>query len=137
MKRTPDAAVTSLPRAPRDEAQGRVRHYIITMSIRVVCFALMFFVQPVGWWTWVFGIAAAVLPYIAVVVANAGISTPGTIDTLDDEQWTRMREINLDGLIRLGPDLGLGARLRRLMRLFSSENHVVSPLNTWLPPVEP
>ena len=72
MKRTPDAAVTSLPRAPRDEAQGRVRHYIITMSIRVVCFALMFFVQPVGWWTWVFGIAAAVLPYIAVVVANAG-----------------------------------------------------------------
>ncbi|HEY5877606.1 MAG TPA: SDR family oxidoreductase [Nakamurella sp.] len=36
-----------------------------------------------------------------IVVANAGLSTPGTIDTLDDAQWTRMREINLDGLIRL------------------------------------
>lgn len=36
-----------------------------------------------------------------IVVANAGTSTPGTIDTLDDAQWTRMREINLDGLIRL------------------------------------
>jgi len=36
-----------------------------------------------------------------VVVANAGMSTLGTFDTLDDAQWTRMREINLDGLIRL------------------------------------
>lgn len=72
MRRTPDAAVTSLPRAPRDEARGRVRHYVITMSIRMVCFVLMFVVQPMGWWTWAFGIAAAVLPYIAVVFANAG-----------------------------------------------------------------
>ncbi|MGN7859290.1 DUF3099 domain-containing protein [Microbacterium sp. 22303] len=72
MRRTPDAAVTSLPRAPRDEARNRVRHYVITMSIRMICFVLMFVVQPMGWWTWAFGIAAAVLPYIAVVFANAG-----------------------------------------------------------------
>lgn len=39
--------------------------------------------------------------HLDIVVANAGMSTPGTIDTLDDAQWTRMREINLDGLIRL------------------------------------
>jgi len=49
-----------------------VRHYVITMSIRMICFVLMFVVQPMGWWTWLFGIAAAVLPYIAVVFANAG-----------------------------------------------------------------
>ena len=49
-----------------------MRQYVITMAIRMVCFLLMFFVQPFGWWTWVFGIAAAVLPYIAVVFANAG-----------------------------------------------------------------
>jgi hypothetical protein len=72
VRRTPDAAVTSLPRAPRDEAHARVRQYVITMAIRMACFLLMFFVQPFGWWTWVFGIAAAVLPYIAVVFANAG-----------------------------------------------------------------
>lgn len=72
MKRTPDAAVTSLPRAPRDEARDRVRHYAITMGIRTICFVLVFTVQPMGWWTWVFAIAAAVLPYIAVVFANAG-----------------------------------------------------------------
>ncbi|MGN8025715.1 DUF3099 domain-containing protein [Microbacterium sp. 22242] len=72
MRRTPDAAVTSLPRAPRDEAHGRVRQYVITMSIRMACFVLMLVMQPLGWWTWVLGIAAAVLPYIAVVFANAG-----------------------------------------------------------------
>lgn len=42
------------------------------MTIRIVCFALMVLVQPYGWYTWIFGISAAVLPYIAVVFANAG-----------------------------------------------------------------
>ena len=36
-----------------------------------------------------------------VVVANAGLSEPGTIEDLDDGTWERMRSINLDGLIRL------------------------------------
>lgn len=36
-----------------------------------------------------------------VVVANAGLSMPGTVDTLDEVVWERMRSINLDGLIRL------------------------------------
>ena len=73
MRKTANApSVTSLPRAPQEEARGRVRHYIITMGIRVACFLLMVLVQPYGWYTWVFGIAAAVLPYIAVVFANAG-----------------------------------------------------------------
>lgn len=49
-----------------------MRRYALTMTIRIVCFALMVLVQPYGWYTWVFGIAAAVLPYIAVVFANAG-----------------------------------------------------------------
>ena len=53
------------------------------------------------------GVTAAVDGVIAtwdkldVVVANAGLSTPGTIDSLDDAAWERMRSINLDGLIRL------------------------------------
>jgi len=65
-------AVTSLPQSPQDEADHRVRRYVLTMTIRIVCFALMVLVQPYGWYTWVFGISAAVLPYIAVVFANAG-----------------------------------------------------------------
>jgi meso-butanediol dehydrogenase/(S,S)-butanediol dehydrogenase/diacetyl reductase len=39
--------------------------------------------------------------HLDVVVANAGVSTPGTVDNLDDATWEQMRSINLDGLIRL------------------------------------
>lgn len=42
------------------------------MAVRVLCFILMVFVQPFGWWTWVFGAGAIFLPYIAVVLANVG-----------------------------------------------------------------
>lgn len=65
-------AVTSLPQSPQAEADHRVRRYALTMTIRIVCFALMMFVQPYGWYTWIFAAAAALLPYIAVVFANAG-----------------------------------------------------------------
>lgn len=71
-------AVTSIPQSPRDEADHRVRRYALTMTIRIVCFGLMVIVQPYGWYTWVFGIAAAVLPYIAVVFANAGSDSTET-----------------------------------------------------------
>lgn len=65
-------AVTSLPQSPQDEADHRVRRYALTMIIRTVCFLLMVVVQPLGWWTWGFAVAAIFLPYIAVVYANAG-----------------------------------------------------------------
>ncbi len=71
-------AVTSLPQSPGDEADHRVRRYALTMTIRIVCFGLMVFVQPYSWYTWVFGLAAAVLPYIAVVFANAGSDSTET-----------------------------------------------------------
>ena len=42
------------------------------MGIRIACFILMVVITPYGWYTWVFGAAAVVLPYIAVVFANVG-----------------------------------------------------------------
>lgn len=42
------------------------------MGIRVVCFILMVVITPYGWYTWVLGAAAVLLPYIAVVIANVG-----------------------------------------------------------------
>lgn len=65
-------STTSLPRAPRDEADARFTKYFITMGVRVACFLLMVFVTPYGWYTWIFGIGAMVLPYVAVVLANVG-----------------------------------------------------------------
>lgn len=46
--------------------------YLITMGIRIVCFALMVLVTPYGWYTWIFAAGAIVLPYFAVIVANVG-----------------------------------------------------------------
>lgn len=78
MKHRDTPAVTSLPQAPQDEVSSRVRHYVITMSIRIICFILMAVVTPYGWYTWVFAIAAAVLPYVAVVFANEGGKASGS-----------------------------------------------------------
>ena len=41
------------------------------MAIRLVCFALVLFVTPYSWYTWVFAAMAIFLPYLAVVIANA------------------------------------------------------------------
>ncbi|GGM52107.1 DUF3099 domain-containing protein [Microbacterium saperdae] len=71
-------AVTSLPQSPQAEGDHRVRRYALTMTIRIICFGLMVFIQPYGWYTWIFAIAAAVLPYIAVVFANAGSDSTET-----------------------------------------------------------
>lgn len=65
-------SATSLPRAPRDDADARSMRYLVTMGIRVACFILMVVITPYGWYTWVFGAAAIFLPYIAVVSANVG-----------------------------------------------------------------
>lgn len=52
---------------------NRQRRYLIMMSIRTTCFlATIFLPSPYRWATLV---AAMILPYIAVVLANAGRET--------------------------------------------------------------
>ncbi|WP_396658020.1 DUF3099 domain-containing protein [Microbacterium sp.] len=65
-------SATSLPQSPRDDESSRIRKYLVTMGIRVLCLVLMVVVQPYSWYTWLFGLGAAVLPYVAVVLANVG-----------------------------------------------------------------
>lgn len=65
-------SATSIPQSPRDDEASRIRKYVITMGIRVLCLVLMVVVQPYSWYTWIFGLGAAVLPYVAVVLANVG-----------------------------------------------------------------
>jgi hypothetical protein len=68
--------VTTAPENPRDELAARQRRYLITMGIRVGCFIL-----AVVLYTAVPGapavrlvaaVLAMVLPWVAVVAANAG-----------------------------------------------------------------
>ncbi len=48
--------------------------YSVSMGLRMVCFVLAGVVAMVweSWWAWVFVLGAVVLPYTAVVSANAG-----------------------------------------------------------------
>lgn len=70
IERNHNPSATSLPQAPHEEAAGRLKRYALTMGVRTLCFVLMFVVQPLGWWTWLFAAGAIVLPYIAVVFAT-------------------------------------------------------------------
>lgn len=62
--------ITGAQRALSDEQSGRTRRYLISMGIRTAC-VLAAIVVP-GWPKWLFIVGAVVLPYLAVVAANAG-----------------------------------------------------------------
>jgi DUF3099 family protein len=72
--------ITTAPRSHSDDIGTRQRRYLISMGVRTVCFVLA--VVSIGhWFLWLFLAASFVLPYIAVVMANAGASTdPGHLD---------------------------------------------------------
>jgi hypothetical protein len=79
-KSTPSA--TSLATAPEDDARARARRYYLVMGVRLACFVLMATVTPYSWYTWLFALGAAVLPYLAVVVAN--VSSAATSRRAED-----------------------------------------------------
>jgi predicted tellurium resistance membrane protein TerC len=62
--------ITSAQEALSDDQARRTRRYLITMGIRTACFLGLIFVD--GVWQWVCIAGAVFLPYIAVVMANAG-----------------------------------------------------------------
>jgi hypothetical protein len=56
----------------------RQKRYIISMTIRTICFVAAIVVGP-GWFRWVLVAGAFALPYVAVVMANsASPRVPGT-----------------------------------------------------------
>ena len=63
-------SVTSIGVSPEEERRGRVVKYTVAMSVRVVCLivGVMF---PGGIVMWVAFAGAILLPYFAVVIANA------------------------------------------------------------------
>jgi hypothetical protein len=52
-----------------DDLGPRMRRYLISMSVRTGCFVLA--VVCTGFLRWTFALAAILLPYVAVVMANA------------------------------------------------------------------
>jgi hypothetical protein len=62
--------ITGARRSLSEDVAYRQRRYVISMSIRTVCFLLIIVVD--GWLRWAFFAAALLLPYFAVIFANAG-----------------------------------------------------------------
>lgn len=66
--------ITDAQQSHTADMNGRMIRYAISMGIRLVCIVLAFVFD--GWLRWVMIAGAVILPWIAVVIANAG----GTVD---------------------------------------------------------
>lgn len=66
-------SITGAQSALSEDIPARQRKYFISMMIRTLCFLLAVFTpSPIRWF---FLIGAVTLPYISVIVANAGRET--------------------------------------------------------------
>lgn len=64
------ARITSAPQSPQEEMAHRQKRYVVSMTIRTLCFVAAILVGS-GWLRWVLVAGAFVLPYVAVVMANS------------------------------------------------------------------
>lgn len=65
---------TAAPGLTADQISRR-RRYLISMTIRTLCFIGAVLTPPP--WRWILVVGAVILPYIAVVMANAQRREPG------------------------------------------------------------
>jgi hypothetical protein len=75
-----------------DDQVGRTRKYLWSMALRTVCFVgAVIAPSP---WRWIMIVAALFLPYLAVVVANAGRekSDGGTVSFVEVRHDSRAIE---------------------------------------------
>ncbi|HEX6327200.1 MAG TPA: DUF3099 domain-containing protein [Jiangellaceae bacterium] len=83
--RTNIQSVTTASPGRSDDIGARQRRYLWMMGIRLVCLPFALIVD--GWARWVFIVGAVVLPYLAVVVANAvARPAPGALTPVMPDQ---------------------------------------------------
>jgi hypothetical protein len=63
-------SITSAPQGLSEDQSRRTRRYLVQMGIRVVCLAGAVAIDH--WVRWVLVVGAVVIPYVAVLFANAG-----------------------------------------------------------------
>ena len=90
-RKDPDAVrITSASQGHSADIRARQRRYVISMTIRTICFVLT--VVSIGhWFMWIFLAGAFVLPYVAVVMANVG-AAPETGGPTSPEVYRRSIE---------------------------------------------
>lgn len=80
------STITTLPPSPDDDRRRRMIMYSITMGIRFACIIACLFVR--GWPLALCAAGAVLLPYFAVIIANATdaragqVSRPGAVARL-------------------------------------------------------
>ncbi|OMH33046.1 DUF3099 domain-containing protein [Tersicoccus sp. Bi-70] len=80
---TPDVhTITDAQQSHTADMNGRMIRYAISMGIRLVCIVLAFVFDD--WLRWVMIAGAVILPWVAVVIANAG----GTVDVSNGNSST-------------------------------------------------
>ncbi|WP_240630314.1 DUF3099 domain-containing protein [Specibacter cremeus] len=94
-------SITGAPAAHSDEIHDRMVKYAVTMGIRMVCIGLIFVFD--GWYRLIPVVGAVVLPWVAVVIANAGSDTSkidtsallevAPMDELTEEPWSEADEV--------------------------------------------
>ena len=73
--------ITTLPDSPEIDRAHRLSRYVWQMAFRVVCFVAAVLIWS-AWHSWIAVlpiVAAAVVPWVAVVLANAGNRTGGDV----------------------------------------------------------
>lgn len=68
--------ITGAPTALSEDLRGRTRRYLLSMGLRTACFIGACVVS--GPMRWVLIVGAVLLPYLAVVFANAGRAARGS-----------------------------------------------------------
>lgn len=76
MRKQPIPSVTNLPPAPAEERRSRIVRYTIAMTIRVLCIIGAVLTSSILWLFIIFAVGAVLLPYFAVINANASAVTP-------------------------------------------------------------
>jgi Protein of unknown function (DUF3099) len=78
--------ITTAASSRADDIAARQRRYVVSMGIRTVCFVAAIVAD--GWLRWTLIVAALMLPYVAVVMAN-NTATKSDGFALQDGEYTR------------------------------------------------
>src|SRR4051794_22556936 len=84
----PPTLVTTAGKSAREERRQRERRYLLTMGLRVLCFiaAIVLFAAGLRFAGAIAAAGSLILPWVAVVAANAGPRRPPGRPTLYDRE---------------------------------------------------
>ena len=79
--------ITTAATSRADDIAARQKRYVLSMSIRTVCFvgAVGAFIAGIGWLWPILIVGALLLPYVAVVAANNNTTRSDGFELRDDE----------------------------------------------------